>query len=110
MKNKNPKSTQWLNHWRCGDSTASKNLFLICLCIWFVLLLCRLLQKELGEFVSVMECNPNYSMKTFVSCVNQGFARRLARRLLGNEGMRMGGGYLMPVEEYKHEAFCDRGS
>jgi hypothetical protein len=40
-------------------------------------------------------------------CVNHGFARKLAVRLIGSEVMRMGGGYLRPVREYKHEAFCD---
>jgi len=48
--------------------------------------------------------------KLLMSCVNQGSARGLVRRLLGNKGMRMGGGYLMLVEEYKYEAFCDRRS
>jgi hypothetical protein len=42
-----------------------------------------------------------------MSCVNHGYARRLIGRLLGSKGMRMGGGYLMPTEEYEHEAFCD---
>jgi hypothetical protein len=32
---------------------------------WFVLLFCRLLRRDLGELVSVMERNPGCSMGTF---------------------------------------------
>ncbi len=42
--------------------------------------------------------------------MNHNSTRRLAKRLMGSEGMRMGGRYLMSVEEYKHEVFCDRRS
>jgi hypothetical protein len=32
--------------------------------IWFVLLFCKLLRKDLGEMVSMMEHNPGCSMET----------------------------------------------
>ncbi len=38
---------------------------MVCLYFWFVLLFCRLLRRDLGELVSVMECDPGYSMETF---------------------------------------------
>jgi hypothetical protein len=34
-------------------------------------------------------------------CVNHGSVRGLARRFLESEGMRIGGVYMMLVEEYK---------
>jgi hypothetical protein len=80
MKNTNLKSTQWLNYWRRGDSTTSKNLFLICLCIWFVLLFCRLLRKELGEFVFAMERNPSYSMKTLDELCESRFCKGIGKK------------------------------
>jgi hypothetical protein len=36
-----------------------------------------------------------------MSYVNHGFARGLARRFLGSEGVKMGGIYIMLVEENK---------
>jgi hypothetical protein len=33
--------------------------------------------------------------------VNHGYAWGLARRFMGSKGMRMGGIYLMTIEEYK---------
>ncbi len=42
-----------------------KNYFLFCFYFWFFLLFCKLLQKDLGELISVMECDPGRSMKTF---------------------------------------------
>jgi len=36
-----------------------------------------------------------------MSYVNHGFAKGLAGRFLGNEGMKMGGIYIMLVEENK---------
>jgi hypothetical protein len=41
-----------------------KSCFLVCFCFWFVLLFCRLLRKDLGELVSVMEHNLGCSMGT----------------------------------------------
>jgi hypothetical protein len=32
-------------------------------CFWFILLFCKLLWKDLGDLVSVMERNPNCSME-----------------------------------------------
>jgi hypothetical protein len=42
-----------------------KSSFLVCFCFWFISLFCRLLQGDLGELVSVMEHDPDCSMKTF---------------------------------------------
>jgi hypothetical protein len=42
-----------------------------------------------------------------MSYVNHGSARRLAKRIMGSERMRMGGIYLMSTNEYKLEDFCD---
>jgi hypothetical protein len=39
--------------------------FLFCFYFWFVLLFCKLLQGDLGELVSVIECDPGCSMKIF---------------------------------------------
>jgi hypothetical protein len=33
-------------------------------CFWFVLLFCKLLWGDLGDLVSVMECDPGCIMKT----------------------------------------------
>jgi hypothetical protein len=38
--------------------------FLVCFLFLFVLLFCKLLRRDLGEFVSMMERNPGYSMET----------------------------------------------
>ncbi len=60
-----------------------KNLSLICFCNWFVLLLCRLLRKELGEFVSMMERNPNYSMKTLKEMCESQFYKEIGNKTYG---------------------------
>jgi len=39
--------------------------------------------------------------------VNHDSTRGLVRRFMGSEGMRMGGVYLMLVEEYRVKVFCD---
>jgi hypothetical protein len=39
--------------------------------------------------------------------VNRGSTRRLARRNLGSERMKIRGVYLMSANEYKKEVFCD---
>jgi hypothetical protein len=58
---------------------------LICLCCCFVLLLCRLLWRDLGELVSVMEHNLDYSMKTFhVLCESQ-FCEGIGRKISGDQ-------------------------
>jgi hypothetical protein len=41
-----------------------RNCFLVCFYFWNVLLFRRLLQRDLGELISVMEHDPSYSMKT----------------------------------------------
>jgi hypothetical protein len=62
-----------------------KICFLICLCYRFVLLLCKLLQKHLGELVSMMERNPNYSMKTFNELCESWFYEGIGRKIFGEQ-------------------------
>ncbi len=57
----------------------------ICFCIWFVLLLYRLLQKMLGEFVSVMECNPCCSMKTLDELCESRLCKEINRKTSGEQ-------------------------
>jgi hypothetical protein len=64
MKATNLNLGWWLNYWRRVVSTTLKNLFLICYCIWCVLLFCRLWWREFGELTTKMECNFCSSMKT----------------------------------------------
>jgi hypothetical protein len=52
------------------------------------LLFCRLLRRDLGELVFVMEHNLNCSMKTFHELWNHSFARGLAGRLRRCEGAK----------------------
>ncbi len=40
-----------------------KEVVFLFLCFWFVLLFCRLLWRDLDELVSVMECDPGFSME-----------------------------------------------
>jgi hypothetical protein len=68
---------------------------------WFVLLFCRLLQRGLGELVSVMECDLSCSINTLMRCVNHGSTRGLARRFKGSEGMRSEGVYMRLVDKNK---------
>ncbi len=42
-----------------------KTCFLVCSCCWFVLLFCKLLQRDLGELVSMMEHDHGCLMKKF---------------------------------------------
>jgi len=42
-----------------------RSCFLICFYFWFILLFCRLLQRDLSELVSVMEHNPGCLMEIF---------------------------------------------
>ncbi len=46
----------------------------------FVLLLCKLLRKELGEFVSAMERNPSCSMKTHDEMCESQFCKEIGRK------------------------------
>jgi hypothetical protein len=65
MKVTNPNLAKWQSCWQHSDLMASKNFFLICFSFWFLLLFCRLLRRDLGELVSVMERNRHCSTKTF---------------------------------------------
>jgi len=55
----------------------------ICFCFWFVLLLCKLLPKDLDELFSVMECNPGCSMKTFHELCESQFCEGIGRKIFG---------------------------
>jgi hypothetical protein len=81
MKAANPSSAQWLNYWWHGDSRVPKNLFSDGLCFWFVLLLCRLLRRDLGELVSMMEHNPGYSMKTLHELCESWFCEGIGKKI-----------------------------
>jgi hypothetical protein len=80
MKVANLNSTLWLNYWWCGVSRALKKLFFSLFCFGFVLLFCRLLQRDLGELVSMLERDPGCSMELFMRCVNHDFVKGLVRR------------------------------
>jgi len=64
MKAKNPNLALWLNYMRHGVSRVPKKLFFFFF-VWFVLLFCKLLGRDLGELVLVMEHNPSCSIETF---------------------------------------------
>ncbi len=81
MKATNLNSAWWLNYWRCDDSIMPKNLFMMCFCIWCVLLLCRLWRRELGELYYVMECNPNCSMKIFHEFCESRFYKEIGGKI-----------------------------
>jgi hypothetical protein len=83
MKVTNLNLAQWLYYWQCDDSTTPKNLFMICFCIWFVLLFYRLLQRELGELVFMMEHNPNCSMKTFHELCESWLCKEIGKKNSG---------------------------
>ncbi len=57
----------------------------ICLCIWFVLLLCKSLRKDFGELVYVMERNPSCSMKTFHELCESRFYNEIGRNIYGEQ-------------------------
>jgi hypothetical protein len=57
--------------------------FLICFYFWFVLLLCRLLQRDPGELVSMMERNPDCSMKTLHVLCESWFYKGIGRKIYG---------------------------
>jgi hypothetical protein len=63
----------------------SKNLFLICFCIWCVLWFYRLWRKELGELVSMMECNPSCSMKTLHELCESWLCTEIGRKISGEQ-------------------------
>jgi hypothetical protein len=73
---------QWRQH---GDSTLLKNLFLICFCIWCVLLLCRLWRRELGELVFVMERNPSCSLKILHELCESWFYKEIGKKSSGEQ-------------------------
>jgi hypothetical protein len=66
-----------------GDSTALKNLFLMCFCFWCVLLLCKLWWRELDELVYMMEHNPNCSMKALHELCKSWFYKEIGKKISG---------------------------
>jgi hypothetical protein len=81
MKVANRNSAQWLNYWWHNDPRAPKNLFMILFRIWFVLLLCRLLRRHLGELVFVMERNPSCSMKALHELCESRFYNEIGKKI-----------------------------
>jgi len=59
--------------------------FLMCFYFLCVLLFWRLWQRELGEFVSVMEHNPSCSMKTFHELCESWFCKEIGRKISGEQ-------------------------
>ncbi len=41
----------------------TKEVVFLFFCFWFILLFCKFLWSDLGELVSVMECDHGYSME-----------------------------------------------
>ncbi len=60
-----------------------RSCFLVCFCFWFVLLFYRLLQRDLGELVSVMEHDPSCSMKTLHELCESRLCEQIGRELSG---------------------------
>jgi len=86
------------------------------ICFWFVFvfgLFCCFAcycERSLVSLFLWWSAIPIVQWKLLKSCVNHSSTNKLVGRLLRSERMKMGGRYLMLVEEYKHEFFCDRGS
>jgi len=57
----------------------------ICLCFWCVLLFCKLLQRDLGELVSMMERNSNCSMKTLHGMCESWLCMGIGRKVYGEQ-------------------------
>ncbi len=78
----------------------------------FVLLFCRLLRRDFGELVSMMERDPSYSMETLYelceSRLCKGIARGLVRRFQGSEGMKRGGIYMMLAKKKMIDFFVKK--
>jgi hypothetical protein len=52
-------------------------------CFWFVFLFCMLMQKDLGELVSMMECDPGYSMEIFYELCESRLYERIGEEISG---------------------------
>ncbi len=73
-----------LSGWTVGGAMiqgCQRICFLIRSCFLFVLLLCKLLQKDLGELVSMMERNPDCSMKTFHELCESWFCEGIGKKI-----------------------------
>jgi len=57
--------------------------FLVCFLFWFVLLFCKLLRRDLGELVSMMERDPGYSMETFYELCESRHCEGIGDKILG---------------------------
>ncbi len=60
-----------------------ESCFLVCFCFWFVLLFCMLMQKDLGELVSVMECDHGCSMEIFYELCESWLCERIGEEISG---------------------------
>ncbi len=60
-----------------------RSCFMVCFYFWFVLLFCKLLQRDLGELVSMMECNPACSMKTLHELCESRLCERIGKEISG---------------------------
>jgi len=68
--------------------------FLICFCFWFVLLFCRLLWKDLGELVSMMEHNFDYSLKILQKLCESWFCEGIGKKISGEQRDQDWKGYI----------------
>lgn len=59
-----------------------KCCFLVCFCFCFVLLSCKLLREDLGELVSMMECDPDCSMKTLYELCESRLCKGIGEEIL----------------------------
>ncbi len=50
---------------------------------WFILLFCKLLWKDLNELVSMMECDPGYSMGTHYELCESWLCEGIGEEILG---------------------------
>ncbi len=58
---------------------------MICFSFWFVLLFCKLLQRDLGELVSMMECDLGYSKEILYELCESRFYKGIHEEILGEQ-------------------------
>ncbi len=63
-----------------------RRIFFLFFCFWLGLLFCRLLWSDLGELVSMMECNLGCSMDIFYELCESQFWRRIGVKLSRERG------------------------
>jgi len=82
-----------------------KSCFFICFCFWFVLLFCRLLRRDIGELVLVMEHNLDSLTKTIYELCESGLCEGIWEDISGERRDESGEIYMMLAEDNKGEFF-----